>query len=181
MRLAGAGFGRSLASNVDFGNDEDIELDLYANYVGKINDTFAITAGGTWYEYPEGHDSDGYPEIYVGMNAGNFSFKQWYSWMYGGGENDEFYTEANYTLPLGEKFLAGLSRRLRLWRCLRGHRDPRLRRAAQLHRRPFLAVRQVHTGTDASGSTKITDDIFNNEPRVLVGAATHVPLGQVSQ
>src|SRR5215216_4776972 len=34
------------ASNVDFGNDEDIELDLYVNYVGKINDTFSWTTGG---------------------------------------------------------------------------------------------------------------------------------------
>src|SRR4051812_15822558 len=39
------------ASNIDFGpayKDEDMELDLYANYVGKINDTFSWTAGGTW-------------------------------------------------------------------------------------------------------------------------------------
>src|SRR5262245_33485933 len=73
------------ASNVDFGNDEDAELDLYVNYTGKINDTFAFTAGGIWYEYPLGSDSDGMPEVYVGFNAGNFSVKQWYSWMYGGG------------------------------------------------------------------------------------------------
>ena len=35
------------ASNVDFGKtvDGDIELDLYAGYVGKINDTFSWTAG----------------------------------------------------------------------------------------------------------------------------------------
>src|ERR1043165_8454064 len=71
------------ASNVDFGNDEDIELDLYVNYVGKINDTFSWTAGGTWYEYPPGNDSDGYPEIYAGFNAGNFSAKQWHSWNFG--------------------------------------------------------------------------------------------------
>src|SRR5687768_17626345 len=32
------------ASNVDFENDADIELDLYANYVGEINDTFSWTA-----------------------------------------------------------------------------------------------------------------------------------------
>ena len=94
------------ASNVDFGpgNDETMELDLYANYVGKINDTFSWTAGGTWYEYPLGEDADGYPEIYAGLNAGNFSFKQWYSWMYGGGSLNEFYTEANYTQPIGKTF-----------------------------------------------------------------------------
>src|SRR3954466_5526686 len=37
------------ASNVDFGPavDGDVELDLYANFVGKINDTFSWTAGLT--------------------------------------------------------------------------------------------------------------------------------------
>src|SRR3954465_9674633 len=97
------------ASNVDFGNanDEDAELDLYVNYTGKINDTFSITGGGTWYEYPLGNDSDGYPEIYVGFNAGTFNMKQWYSWMYGGGDSDEMYTEANYNQPIGDNFVLG--------------------------------------------------------------------------
>ena len=41
------------ASNVDFSPaDGDIELDVYANYVGKINDTFSWTAGLTYYGYP---------------------------------------------------------------------------------------------------------------------------------
>ena len=41
------------ASNVDFSPaDGDIELDVYANYVGKINDTFSWTAGLTRYNYP---------------------------------------------------------------------------------------------------------------------------------
>src|SRR3954468_2703522 len=78
------------ASNVDFSPfDGDIELDLYANYVGKINDTFSWTAGVTRYMYPGSDsvdDGDGgtlaslgeYFEGYVGFNAGNFSAKQWY-------------------------------------------------------------------------------------------------------
>src|SRR5262245_36957391 len=51
------------ASNVDFGDaysDEDMELDLYANYVGKINDIVSLTAGGTWYDYPLGSSISGY-------------------------------------------------------------------------------------------------------------------------
>src|SRR6185436_12745029 len=98
------------ASNIDFSPlDGDIELDLYANYVGKINDTFAWTAGVTYYSYP-GSDSveDGgigqYWEAYVGLNAGNFSFKQWYADdFYELGDSAE-YTEANYTQPIGDKF-----------------------------------------------------------------------------
>jgi uncharacterized protein (TIGR02001 family) len=99
------------ASNVDFpGYDGTIELDLYANYVGKINDTFSWTAGVTRYNYP-GSDASAnelkigeYLEGYVGFNAGNFSFKQWYSNdFYDGGDSAQ-YSEANYTQPINDKF-----------------------------------------------------------------------------
>ncbi len=68
------------ASNVDFGTVRcRPRTDIYANYVGKINDTFAITAGVTYYSYPGSDTAGEYPEIYVGFNAGNFAFKQWYA------------------------------------------------------------------------------------------------------
>src|SRR3954471_17960791 len=68
------------ASNIDFTPfDGDIELDLYANYVGKINDTFSWTAGVTYYMYPGSDSVDlgvvelaplgEYFEAYVGLNA----------------------------------------------------------------------------------------------------------------
>ena len=80
--------------------EDDIELDLYLNYTGKINDTFAWTAGATWYDYPTGDDLDGYWEAYVGFNAGAFSMKQWFADdFYAAGES-AMYTEANYTAPL---------------------------------------------------------------------------------
>ena len=63
--------------------EDEIELDLYLNYTGKINDTFAWTAGATWYDYPDGDDLDGYSEVYIGFNAGAFSMKQWFA--------DDFY------------------------------------------------------------------------------------------
>src|SRR5882672_4472792 len=53
------------ASNVDFSPlDGDIELDVYLNYVGKINDTFAWTTGFTYYSYPSSNDIGEYPEFY---------------------------------------------------------------------------------------------------------------------
>ena len=95
------------ASNVKFpGYDGDIELDFYANYVGKINDTFSWTTGVTYYSYPGSDESatefaiGQYWEAYVGFNAGNFSFKQWYA--------DDFNAEARVlvgvmtTFPWGD-------------------------------------------------------------------------------
>jgi uncharacterized protein (TIGR02001 family) len=164
------------ASNVDFGNDEDAELDLYVNYTGKINDTFAITTGGTWYEYPLGNDSDGYPEVYVGFNAGNFNMKQWYSWMYGGGDSDELYTEANYNQPIGDNFTLGLHVGYVYGDA---YEDAELLDYAVQATWVFgkFSVFGKFTGTDASGDEKITDDIFNNEPRVLIGVSTTFPWG----
>src|SRR5262245_3281881 len=83
------------ASNVDFGPgiDADIELDVYANYVGKINDTFAWTAGLTYYTYPGSDIVGDYPEIYVGFNAGDFSLKQWYADSYLDSDVSAQYTE----------------------------------------------------------------------------------------
>ena len=51
------------------------------NYAGKINDTFSWTTGVTLLHVSRiGDDLDGdFAEVYVGFNAGNFSFKQWYA------------------------------------------------------------------------------------------------------
>src|SRR5262245_60783158 len=91
------------ASNIDFDNDEDLEVDLYLSYTGKINDTFSWNTGTTWYEYPTGDLQDGYAEIYVGFNAGDFGMKQWYADDYGALGSSAMYTEANYTASIGEK------------------------------------------------------------------------------
>src|SRR5215831_2153416 len=156
------------SSNVDFGNDEHAELDLYMNYTGKINDTFAITAGGTWYEYPLGKDADGYPEIYVGMNAGNFNLKQWYSWMYGGGSNNEFYTEANYTQPIGDTFSLAFHVGYVYGDAYKDIETIDYALQGNWTFKKFTIFAKF-TGTDASGATKVTGDVFNNEPRLLVG------------
>lgn len=172
------------ASNIDFdGYDGDVELDLYANYVGTINDTFAWTAGITRYMYPlsDGNFNEAeigeYFEGYVGFNAGNFSFKQWYSNdFYELGDSAQ-YTEVNYTQPIGEKFSlafhAGYS-----WGDY-WEADEVIDYALQgnLTAGNFTLFAKF-TGTDASGSTKVTTDSGNNEPRVLVGVMTTFPWGE---
>ena len=53
----------------------------------------------------------------------------------------------------------------------------RLRRAAQLHRRPLHDLRQVHRhGCQRPG--KVEGDVSNNEPRVLIGVMTTFPWGK---
>jgi uncharacterized protein (TIGR02001 family) len=164
------------ASNVDFGNDADIELDLYANYVGEINDTFSWTAGLTYYMYPGSDDVGEYPEVYVGFNAGAFSFKQWYADDLFDLGDSGLYSEGNYTVSINDAvslaFHLGYS-----WGDA-WDAEEIVDYALQVN----WAVNNFtlfakFTGTDAD-LFEITGDEGNNEPRFLVGVSTTLPWGE---
>jgi len=167
------------ASNVDFGNsvDGDIELDYYMNYTGKINDTFAITAGGTFYSYPGSSDIGEYPEIYVGFNAGNFGFKQWYADKLYDLPASALYSEANYSQPLGDKMSLAFHVGYTwgdAWKP-----EELVDYAVQFnYTAGNFSLFGKFTGTNASGANEFTTDENNNEPRFLVGVATTFPWGK---
>ena len=166
------------ASNVDFGDgvDGDIELDVYANYIGKINDTFSWTAGLTYYSYPGSDDLGEYPEIYIGFNAGGFSFKQWYADSLYDSDVSGQYTEANYTLPIGDKFSLGFHAGYAwgdAWEA-----EELIDYALQGNfTAGHFTIFGKFTGTDASEANEYTSDENNNEPRFLVGVMTTFPWG----
>jgi uncharacterized protein (TIGR02001 family) len=183
------------ASNVDFEPfDGDIELDLYANYVGEINDTFAWTAGVTYYMYP-GSDSvvigpvelaplGEYWEAYVGLNAGNFNFKQWYADDFYESDTSAMYTEANYTQPIGEKFSLAFHVGYSwgdYWDDLGDFLDSNGEQIDYAVQGNLTAgnftIFAKFTGTDASGAQKTEIDQGNNEPRFLLGVSTTFPWG----
>jgi uncharacterized protein (TIGR02001 family) len=163
------------ASNVDFGVDDDIELDLYLNYTGKINDTFAWTAGGTWYDYPTGDDIDGYAEVYIGFNAGKFSMKQWFADDFYAGGDSAMYTEANYTEPMTDSLSLALHVGYS-WGDYWDSLEPVYDYAVQLNwTAGHFTVFGKITGTDASGPLKVEGDVNNNEARGLIGVSTTFP------
>jgi uncharacterized protein (TIGR02001 family) len=164
------------ASNVKFpGYDGNVELDLYANYVGKINDTFSWTAGLTRYTYPGSSASDTksaigeYFEGYVGFNAGAFSFKQWYSNdFYELGDTAE-YTEANYTVPFGDKFSLALHAGYS-WGDYWSNAETFDYAVQGNYTAGNFTLFAKVTGTDLDNA-----DDFNAEARVLVGVMTTFP------
>jgi len=165
------------ASNVDFEPaDGDIELDIYANYVGEINDTFAWTTGLTYYMYPGSDDLGEYPEIYLGFNAGSFSFKQWYAdSLYDLGDS-ALYTEGNYTVSINDAVSVALHVGYAwgdAWDA-----EELIDYAVQLNWAVGnFTVFGKFTGTDAS-EFEVTDDVNNNEPRFLIGVSTTLPWGE---
>ncbi len=92
------------ASNVDFGGDENVEVDLYGGLRG--GETFPWDVGIIWYTYPQSQDVYDYAEIYASLGWKWFTGKVWYSNDFGGGPlgDDAFYYQADAAFPLPANF-----------------------------------------------------------------------------
>lgn len=95
------------ASNVDFGNccDENVELDLYGGWRG--GSTIAWDLGAIYYTYP-GAKSIDYPEIYAGATWKVITGKIWYSWDFGNADKSAEYYQLDANIPLPANFTLGL-------------------------------------------------------------------------
>jgi uncharacterized protein (TIGR02001 family) len=162
------------ASNVDWGVDDDLELDYYFSYTASINDTFSIVTGATYYDYPLGPDLSGYAEVYAGINAGNFGFKHWYAWDNYASDVSAQYTEANYTQPIGENFSLGFHAGYS-WGSYWDENETIDYAVQANYTAGKVTFFGKFTGTDASGDAKVRDDIGNNEPRFLIGLMMTAP------
>ncbi len=176
---SGFAIGAWASSSIDFGpgTDADVELDIYAGYTGEINETFSWSALANYYTYPGSDSTEDFLEVNVGFSAGNFGFKQWYADDWLGLGDSAWYTEANYSQPIGESFSldfhAGYS-----WGDAWEDVETFDYSVALTYSFSNFTVFGKFTGTDASGDFKITDDPNNNEPRFLVGFATTFPWGE---
>ncbi len=163
------------ASNVDFDNDADIELDLYAGYTGEINDTFSWNAGFVSYNYPGSDDAGDFIELYAGFNAGNFGFKQWYTDNLFDLDVDGLYTEVNYTQPINDSFSLAFHAGYAYgdgWEDIETTDY-----AVQLNYTVNnFTIFGKFTGTDSD--LEIDDDVNNNEARFLIGVMTTLPWGE---
>ena len=171
------------ASNVDFGEDADVnyEVDLYTGFSGGAEDGLGWDVGLVYYAYPDDSDFN-YAEIYGGITYQWFDTKLWYSNDFGGdttdGDTSSIYLEANATLPLPANFSfllhAGLS--------TGDYFDDVAGDDVIDYSAGFgydvsnfsLALKYVDTETDAV----VTDDVFNNEGRVIFTIETTFPWGE---
>ncbi|MEM7150335.1 MAG: TorF family putative porin, partial [Pseudomonadota bacterium] len=76
------------ASNVDFGDDTDFELDAYVGRYIQLNEQVSLDYGIAYYTY-QGNNSDGnYAEAYTkfgyASDYGQTELNFWYSWDYFG-------------------------------------------------------------------------------------------------
>lgn len=96
------------ASNVDFGDDTDFELDLYTGFTGKTDAGLGWDAGFVYYTYDE--DDYNFAEIYAGLSYSYFKGKLSYTNDYGGdvtpGNVGALYLGLDASVPLPVENLA---------------------------------------------------------------------------
>lgn len=102
------------ASNVDFGDDTNLEVDVYAGYYQDINDWINLDVGAAHYSYHGASYSDegDYTEAYMKWGFGNTALNVWYAWDYFGTGAGHYIVMLNQTIPVNDDFsvLLGIDR-----------------------------------------------------------------------
>ncbi|ALS98571.1 TorF family putative porin [Lacimicrobium alkaliphilum] len=102
------------ASNVDFGDDTNLEVDLYAGFYQDINDNVGLDLGVAQYTYHGASYSDegNYAEAYMLWAIGNTELNFWYAWDYFGTGAGHYIVMLNHTIPITDdlSLLLGVDR-----------------------------------------------------------------------
>ena len=172
------------ASNIDYGSDVDgdIELNLILGWAGETSGGVGMDAGIVWYLYP-GSSSSGsaekiydYLEIYAGASYGPVEFKQWYSNDYAGTDLDSLYSEVNASFELPAGFALNLHAGYNYGKAFDGFEYLDFSVGLGYTTGNF-DLELKFTGTDLGGDDKITDNVFNTEPRLILSVSTTFPWG----
>jgi uncharacterized protein (TIGR02001 family) len=162
-------------SNVDFGDDTNVELDVYTGFTGKTDAGLGWDAGFVYYTYDEHRYN--FPEIYTGFNYSYFNAKLSYANDYGGdstpGHIGAVYVSAGAEVPLPVENLrvnAHVGRSVFSGSLLEDYTDFSVGVGYTMQH--FDLGLKVIT-TDASPKT--TTDEFNNETRIVFTVATKLP------
>jgi uncharacterized protein (TIGR02001 family) len=99
------------ASNVDFGDDATIEIDLYGGYAKEWDNGWGFDVGAIYYKYFDDQANDSITEIYGGASWRFLSATLYYSIDNGlgvGGDTDNYmWLEGAVEYPVGPVNLAG--------------------------------------------------------------------------
>ncbi|MDW7547625.1 TorF family putative porin [Pseudoalteromonas peptidolytica] len=98
------------ASNVDFGDDTDIEFDGYVGYYIALTSSINIDIGIAQYTYHGGDISDdyNYAEAYAKFNYGNTNLNFWHAWDYFGTGAGHSIVMLTHDFPLTERLSFGV-------------------------------------------------------------------------
>lgn len=94
----------SWASNVDFGDGTDAEVDYYAGFSQSIDDNLWYDTGLAYYSYIGGDDSSeiNYAEVYLTLGYQSTQITAWYSNDYAGTDAGHYIIALAHSVPLSE-------------------------------------------------------------------------------
>ncbi len=88
------------ASNVKFGEERDVEIDLYGGFTRELDSGFSFDIGHISYVFPDNSDVD---EAYLGMGYKIFAAKYFYDY-----NNENSYLDGSLSFDLPKGFGLGL-------------------------------------------------------------------------
>lgn len=99
----GSGFSvGTWASNVNFGDNTSMELDLYGGYSFDISEGVSVDLTYIYFAYPGETDALNYSEFHAGVGFGDLGLSLVYSPDYFGSDADAIVLNADYSIGLGE-------------------------------------------------------------------------------
>lgn len=100
--LDSGGYFGSWASNVDFGDDTNLEIDFYGGYAGEFKDGGWYDISLLYYSYHGGDDSSdaNYLEVAAAFGKDNLEAKLWYAPDYAGTGARHLITALTYRYPV---------------------------------------------------------------------------------
>jgi len=167
------------ASNVDFGNGTDYELDLYGGFSGETESGLGWDAGFIYYTY---EDSDiNYPEIYAGLSYSWFSGRLYYSNDFGGSDESAWYLPVDASIPLPANLTLNLHVGYNFgdfWDAIDSEYFDYSAGVGYSLGHFDLSLKYVDTDLKQGDGWYSNRDLFNTEGRVIFGISTTFPWGE---
>lgn len=93
------------ASNVDFGDDTDLELDAYAGWYTDLQGGWHVEVSALYYSYHGASESSqlNYPEVMLAIGYQRLRLASWYSWDYFGTGARHIVSGLTYTHALANE------------------------------------------------------------------------------
>jgi uncharacterized protein (TIGR02001 family) len=164
------------ASNIDWGKDfgADVELDIYAGFTNKFAEDWTYDVGAIYYTYP-GETDVNTVEVYGSLAYKWVKGKVSYTDDYFNTGLGALYLDASVTVPIGEMFSVqahvGQSSGDAWAEDLLDYSAGVGLTAGHFN----FVLKYVDTDASASKGNLVTDDVFNNEGRVILTVATTFP------
>ena len=165
------------ASNVDFDNGTDYEVDLYTGFTGGDEEGLGWDVGFVYYAYPDESDAN-YPEIYGKLNYGLFSGALFYSNDWINSNDSSVYASGDVSVPLLQNFSLNLHAGYSFGEYFKDRDTEYLDYSVGVGYtvgKFDLGLKYVDTSLDEGDSWFSGDDVNNTEGRVVFTIATTFP------